>query len=95
MALQPRLPKPAFDAAIQKLARVGALALDGAFVRLPSHEIRLSPGDEAAWTTIAPMLGGVERFRPPRVRDIATATGRAEAEVLAPPQARLTYGVGG
>ena len=81
MALQPRLPKPAFDAAMQKLARAGALVLDGAVLRLPSHEIRLAPGDEAAWTAIAAMLGGAERFRPPRVRDIATATGRAEAEV--------------
>ncbi len=81
MALQPRLAKPAFDAAMQKLARAGALVLDGAFLRLPSHEIRLAPGDEAAWTAIAPMLGGAERFRPPRVRDIAAATGRAEAEV--------------
>ncbi len=81
MALQPRLPKPAFDAAMQRLARAGALVLDGAFLRLPSHAVRLAPGDEAAWTAIAPMLGGAERFRPPRVRDLATATGRAEAEV--------------
>ncbi len=81
MALQPRLPKPAFDAAMQKLARADALVLDGAVLRLPSHEIRLAPGDEAAWKAIAPMLGGAERLRPPRVRDIATATGRAEAEV--------------
>ena len=47
MALQPRLPKPAFATALQKLARVGELMLDGAFVRLPSHEIRLTPADEA------------------------------------------------
>ena len=58
MALHPRLPKPAFDAAMQKLARAGALVLDGAFLRLPSHAVRLSPADEAAWTEIAPMLGG-------------------------------------
>jgi selenocysteine-specific elongation factor len=81
MALQPRLPKPAFDAAMQRLARDGALVLDGAFLRLPTHTVRLAPGDEAAWTAIAPKLGGAERFRPPRVRDIATATGRAETEV--------------
>ena len=52
--------------------------------RLPASGVArpsLAPTDEAAWTAIAPMLGGAERFRPPRVRDIATATGRAEAEV--------------
>jgi selenocysteine-specific elongation factor len=81
MSLQPRLPKPAFGAAMQNLARGGALVLDGAFLRLPSHAVRLAPGDERAWETIQPMLGGAERFRPPRVRDIAQATGRAEAEV--------------
>jgi selenocysteine-specific elongation factor len=70
-----------FIYAMQKLARDGALVLDGAFLRLPSHAVRLALGDEAAWEAIQPMLGGAERFRPPRVRDLAQATGRAEAEV--------------
>ena len=81
MALRPRLPKPAFDAALQKLARVNELALEGAFVRLPSHEVRLTAEDMRAWETVAPLLGGTERFRPPRVRDIAAATRRPEADV--------------
>jgi len=81
MALAPSLLKPAFDAALQKLAREGGVVLDGAFVRLPSHEVRLAPADEAAWETIAPLIGGAERFRPPRVRDIANSTGRAETDV--------------
>ena len=34
MALEPRLPKPAFDAAIQRLARDGGLVPEGAFLRL-------------------------------------------------------------
>ena len=38
-------------------------------------------GDEAPWSAITPLLGGVERFRPPRVRDIAGATGRPESDV--------------
>ena len=37
--------------------------------------------DEAAWSEIAPMLSGAERFRPPRVRDIAASTGRPENHV--------------
>jgi selenocysteine-specific elongation factor len=81
LMLQPRLPKRAFDAALQKLARENELAFDGAFVRLPSHEIRLTPEDMAAWGIVAPLLGGHDRFRPPRVRDVAAATGRPEADI--------------
>jgi len=86
LRLQPRLPAPVFIAALQRLAGGakeggGELALDGAFVRLAGHTVRLAPGDEAAWTAMAPRLGGEERFRPPRVRDLAEATGRAERDV--------------
>ncbi|HLZ83922.1 MAG TPA: selenocysteine-specific translation elongation factor [Caulobacteraceae bacterium] len=81
LQLQPRLPAPVFLTALQKLAGTGELTLDGAFVRLASHTVRLAPGDEAAWAAIAPRLGGAERFRPPRVRDLAQATGRAERDV--------------
>lgn len=81
LQLQPRLPPPVFVAALQRLAGAGALVLDGAFVRLASHTVRLTPGDEAAWGLIAPRLGGAERFRPPRVRDLPQATGRPERDV--------------
>ena len=81
MLLQPRLPAPVFVAALQKAAHDGHLVLDGSFVRLPGHAARLAPADAAAWGSIAPLLGGAERFRPPRVRDIAEATGRPEREI--------------
>ena len=81
LALQPRLPKLAFNAALQRLARANEVVLEGAFVRLPSHEIRLTAEDTAAWEAMAPVLGGTDRFRPPRARDIAATTGRPEAEV--------------
>jgi selenocysteine-specific elongation factor len=81
MLLNPRLPPPVFVAALQMLARNGDLALDGAFVRLPTHVASLTPGDEESWSAIAPLLGGVDRFRPPRVRDIVETTGRAERDV--------------
>ena len=79
--LQPKLPKPAFDVALKKLAGSGRIVLDGAFVRLPSHEVQLTPEDRAAWAMIAPLLGGAQRFRPPRVRDLAAATGRSEGDL--------------
>ena len=81
VASQPKLPKPAFDIALKKLAGSDQLVLDGAFVRLPSHEVQLTPQDRAAWEMIAPLLGGAQRFRPPRVRDLAAATGRSEGDL--------------
>ncbi len=81
IASQPKLPKPAFDIALRKLAGSGRLVLDGAFVRLPSHQAQLAPEDKAAWDAAAPLLGGAQRFRPPRVRDLAAPTGRSEADL--------------
>jgi selenocysteine-specific elongation factor len=78
---QPKLPKPAFDIALKMLAGSGQLVLDGAFVRLPLHEVQLSSEDRAAWEMVAPLLGEAQRFRPPRVRDLAVATGRAEKDL--------------
>ena len=57
------------------------IALDGAWVRLPKHAVRLTDADEKLWSRIAPLLGGQERFRPPRVRDIAGLLAVREADV--------------
>ena len=81
LQLEPRLPAPAFAAMLQGLARSRDVALDGAWVRLPGHEVHLTPRDEALWGRIAPLIGGGERFRPPRVREIAGITGISEADV--------------
>jgi len=81
LQLEPKLPAPVFIALLQGLARNKELALDGAWVRLPGHEVRLAPADEALWGKVAHYLGGEVRFRPPRVRDIAGYTGVAEVEV--------------
>ncbi len=80
LKLLPRLPAPLFVVALQALARGGALVLDGAFVRLATHAAQLAPKDEAAWAVILPLLAGAERFRPPRVRDIAGLTTWPERE---------------
>ena len=81
LQLEPRLPTPAFAAMLQGLARNKEVALDGAWIRLPGHEVRLSPVDEALWARIAPFIQGEGRFRPPRVRDIAGYTSISEQEV--------------
>jgi selenocysteine-specific elongation factor len=81
LMLAPRLPAPAFAAALQKLACKEGVALDGAFVRLASHTVCLTEADEALWSEIAPLLGDAARFRPPRVRDIGDTLGRPEGEI--------------
>ena len=80
-SLEPRLPAPAFQALLQAEARAGRLALDGAWVRLAGHEVRLSPEDEILWEEAQPLIGGAARFRPPRVRDLAAELDLDEAEV--------------
>ena len=81
LALEPRLPREAFLAFLRHEANGGHLVLDGAFVRLPSHTVRLSEADEALYAAIAPDLAGTARFRPPRVRDFAGSLGVDEREV--------------
>lgn len=79
--LEPRLPAPAFAALLQVHARNGRVALDGAWVRLPGHEVRLAPEDDILWEEMQPLIGGSERFRPPRVRDLAGTLDLPEADV--------------
>ncbi|CAA0107889.1 Selenocysteine-specific elongation factor [Starkeya nomas] len=81
LALVPRLPKPVFTEALRRIAGGGTLMLDGAWVRLAGHEVRLTRRDELLWELIEPKLDGTERFRPPRVRDLAGMTGEAEPDI--------------
>uniref|UniRef100_UPI001CD4A35C SelB domain-containing protein n=1 Tax=Xinfangfangia pollutisoli TaxID=2865960 RepID=UPI001CD4A35C len=81
LILRPRLAKEAFLAFLRAEAEAGHLVLEGAFLRLPDHEVRLSVEDEALWARVAPALTGADRFRPPRVRDFAAALGAEEADL--------------
>src|SRR5262245_22026546 len=81
MQLQRRLPTPGFLSFLQSIAKSGEVALDGAWVRLSKHSVRLTDADERLWAKMAPLLGGQERFRPPRVRDIAGVLGVREGDV--------------
>ena len=79
--LEPRLPVPVFRSALQSLARSGDIALEGAWVRRAGHEVTMAPADERLWNEIEPLLGGADRFRPPRVRDIAELFAVPESQV--------------
>ena len=81
LQLQPRLPATLFAAALQNLAEAKDVALAGAWVRLPSHEIHLTAAEEVLWQKVRHLIGGDDRFRPPRVRDIAGLTRIGETEI--------------
>ena len=76
-----RIPTPIFVSMLQSLSRMHEIALDGAWVRLPAHEVRLTPTDQKVWDNIQPRLAGNERFRPPRVQDLAGASAIPEGDV--------------
>ncbi len=79
--LKLEIPAAVFLFALQKLAKAGAIALDGAFVRLSTHVAKMTETDEFLWNRIGPLISGEARFRPPRVRDIALSTSLAESDV--------------
>ena len=76
--LEPRLPAPRFRAILQSRRAAGEIALDGAWVRLAGHQVRLDAGGRTALGAhLAAARRRRARFRPPRVRDIADAPGAA------------------
>jgi selenocysteine-specific elongation factor len=81
LATQPRLPAAAFAQALQHADLTGQVVRDGAFVRMAGHAMQWGAEREALWHAIQPLLAGDERFRPPRVRDIAGTLGRPEADI--------------
>lgn len=81
LQLEPRLPSPVFASVLQRLSRQREIVLDGAAVRLPGHNARLTAQDELRWAKIVPLLSGAERFRPPRGRDIAGLVHAPEGEI--------------
>ena len=80
--LTERPPATAFPAILGALLRDGAIAQEGPWFRLPSHRISLSTQDEANWAGARPLIAA-DKFRPPRVRDLATALQVPEAGMRA------------
>ncbi|MBS9719617.1 selenocysteine-specific translation elongation factor [Tianweitania sp. BSSL-BM11] len=81
LQVTPRLPAPAFLTALRAEQAAGTVALEGAFARLPGHEVRLNAQEEALYNQILPFLQGENRFRPLRVRDFAEQLGVDEREI--------------
>lgn len=79
----PRVPAPLFRALLRGFVAEGWLAIDGNWIRLASHSVAMSLEDENLLFEIRPLLAAKERFRPPRVRDIAGSLNEDEAVVRA------------
>lgn len=58
----------------------GELARSGSWLHLPGHRAALAATDADLWRTLKPLLEAVP-CNPPRVRDVARATGIAEGTV--------------
>lgn len=81
LALAQRIPAPLFRAVLRRFVAQGRLAFEGNFLRLASHKVEMSLEDENLWHDIRPRLDAGERFRPPRVRDIAGVLHEDEAAI--------------
>jgi selenocysteine-specific elongation factor len=80
-ALDRRLPVSLFAAMLGELAARKELVLTGGLARLANHAARWSPAQQALWDKVNSMLSDGERFRPPRVGDIATRLATPEPAI--------------
>jgi selenocysteine-specific elongation factor len=73
----PTLTRAAFDALVAELLAAGRIAASRAWLHLPEHQASLAAGDRDLFVVLKPLLDA-QRFGPPRVRDVANASGTAE-----------------
>lgn len=79
VTLKRRWPAAVFKALLDQAIRAKTVVVDGAFLRLPGHSLKLGSRDEALWQKISADMTR-ERFKPPRVRDFAQAYNAPEAD---------------
>src|SRR5262249_17950410 len=80
LALKKRWPQAVFRVLLDQEGAAKSIVVDGPFLRLPGHSLKLGARDEALWAKLSADLLR-ERFRPPRVRDFAQSNGVPEADV--------------
>jgi len=78
----PTLSRPAFDALLAAPLADGRIAQTNAWLHLPEHRVQLAAADRDLWQTLKPLLAA-DPCAPPRVRDVAKATGIGEDTVRA------------
>ncbi len=79
VTLKRRWPAAVFKALLDQAIRAKAVTVDGAFLRLPGHSLKLGSRDEALWQKISADMTR-DRFKPPRVRDFAETYDAPEAD---------------
>ncbi|MBV9861408.1 MAG: selenocysteine-specific translation elongation factor [Alphaproteobacteria bacterium] len=70
--LRAEAPEAALDAAVAAAVTSGRIVRDGAVLRLPTHQPRLTRADEHLWERVRPLIAAGE-LRPPRVRELASS----------------------
>ena len=80
LAMGKRWPAVVFKALLDQEVRAKTIVVDGPFLRLPGHSLKLGARDEALWKKISAELIRA-RFKPPRVRDFANAYAVPEADM--------------
>ena len=78
----PTLERPVFAALLAAPLDDGRIVQTRAWLHLPQHRIELADADRQLWQQLQPLLDETP-FNPPRVRDVARASGIAEDQVRA------------
>jgi len=78
----PTLGRAAFDRLVAGLQAEGRLAQTGGWLHQPGHRATLSAADLELWRGLRPRHDAAP-FQPPRVRDVARASGIAEDKLRA------------
>lgn len=76
----PTLPRPVFDVLLTSPLSDGRIAQTNAWLHLPEHRVQLAEADRDLWQQLKALLDA-SPYSPPRVRDVAKATGVAEDTV--------------
>lgn len=74
------LSRSVFETLCEQMLAAGAIAQTRTWLHLPTHRVSISADDRAQFADLQPLLDR-HPYNPPRVRDIANATGIAESEV--------------
>lgn len=76
----PTLPRQIFDVLLASPLGDGRIAQTNAWLHLPEHRVQLAEADRGLWQQLKVLLDAAP-YNPPRVRDVAKATGVAEDTV--------------
>lgn len=75
------LPPRVFRAIVERFAAEGLVVRQGSLLRLPTHAVRLSSGDEALSATLTALLGETPSS-PPDLAQLVAASGAARDSVI-------------